>query len=157
MQQSDVAIDPRDSNLMQGDYLQVEAQARCMLKATTSSGFAWPQRATFDCQDRLSSLLHKAKSAFVHYATPKGMVEWFQLGESSSICRQRRVGTDALVVEASCFKAESPEILSKLPGGHAFKRLIDGYEKPSSTEWELLIFSRTTDRPIKGRLLVVSD
>lgn len=75
MQQSDVAIDPRDSNLMQGDYLQVEAQARCMLKATTSSGFAWPQRATFDCQDRLSSLLHKAKSAFVHYATPKGMVE----------------------------------------------------------------------------------
>src|SRR5262249_25616012 len=49
MEQRPVAVNPRDINLMNWEYMPVNAESRCALKSPASRGYGWPDRVAFDC------------------------------------------------------------------------------------------------------------
>jgi hypothetical protein len=149
MEQRRVAVNPRDINLMNREYVPVNAERHCTLKSTESRGYAWPDRATFDCESEQKSIL------FARYPIAKGWISW-RINEINEICRQRHLGADAFIDQAQCFKPEGAELISALPSSRGYGGIMDGYEYPAS-EWTLSIFGPRADRPIIGRLQLIKD
>lgn len=150
MEQRPLPVDPRDINLMNWEHIPVEAQYRCALKGPASRGYAWPNRAAFDCQSEQKS------AVFAQYPVPTGWIDW-RLAETGEICRQRHIGAEALTVQAQCFRPEGEELISMLPGKRGYRGLVGGYEYSSTSGWTMSIFSRIASRPIEGRLVPVND
>jgi hypothetical protein len=86
------------------------------------------------------------------YPVEKGYVVWKPF-DPDQICRQRMVGAIAFVRQVQCFRPEAQELASPTKAAN----LGDAYEYPSTADWTALVFKRTADHPVEGRLLPVSD
>lgn len=149
MEQRPVAVNPRDINLMNPDSFLANAESHCALKSSESRGYAWPDRAAFDCLRNQESIL------LAQYPIAKGWVSW-RINDSGEICRQRQLGADAFIVQAQCFKPEGTEPIAGLPGSSGYGGIMGGDEYPSS-EWTLSVFSPRSSRPITRRLQPIKD
>jgi hypothetical protein len=150
MEPRPIAFDSRDSLFMANYVFAEEPSRRCALKSPASIGYGWPDRATFDCVDFGRDLFVGA------YPVDNGFVIWRKL-RPGTICRQRSVDADALVVQAQCYRVEDGALRTALADAMTKSAFMGSFEYPGTSGWTLTLLGRTVDQLITGRLVPAND
>jgi hypothetical protein len=150
MEQRPIAFDSRDSLFMAKYVFAEEPSRRCALKSPASIGYGWPGRATFDCVD------YGRDRFFGTYPVDNGFVIWRQL-RPGTICRQRSVDADALVVQAQCYRVEDSAFRAAFADALTKSAFMGSFEHAGTSGWTATLVGRDVGRPITGRLVPAND
>jgi hypothetical protein len=149
MKQRPLQADTRDTNLMAQMYAPDNEPVRLCALRPPADGVYPLRRATFDC---FHNIFIQGQYR-LRYAVDNGIVVW-RRRLPDSLCRQRSVDIDGLVVQAQCFRIEGMKFL---PATNIAVDLATGYEYPATSGWTATFVGREANPPVTVPLLSSND